>query len=245
MNKPSSFKFLSLLPGLALAILLLTPPARSHVAGLSAPLTLTALALLAALMLIFRKRVALVWTAVAAAIAIIAGPLLSGATVATLPQTHQENHGHDHAHDHGHGQEHGHIESDQLAAPTPSQISKQVLKQRSGSTEQLAEVGVDQNTRFDFVVTFARDVSKTDIETFLNQVIRRVHTQGCVRNLPCIARLLRLFEIGPKRIQVIAFDVMPDISLAERAALTAAIRSHPLSPGVHFSMSAQQAGEDF
>jgi hypothetical protein len=226
MNPSPLSKRLQLVPGLLLAVLLLTPSARNLLANLSLPVTLVVLGTLAATMIGFRKRLGLAWAAMAAALVIIAAPMLPRPTP-TPSHIPLAAHDHDHDHDHGHG--HQRV----VAAPSASQILQRV-----------SETGVDQTTRFDFVVTFEHGVPKAEIEAFLDQVIRRVHVQGCVRNLPCIARMLRLFEIGAKRKQVIAFDVMPDITLAERAALTTAIQINPLSPGVHFSMSALQASSD-
>jgi hypothetical protein len=102
---------------------------------------------------------------------------------------------------------------------------------------------INAETRFGYVLMFAQDTPVAQIEAFRENVLKKVHVMPCVRGLSCVARLLRLFEIGPERAQILAFDLMQDTPMAERAALLGAISAHPLKPGVYINTSARQASK--
>jgi hypothetical protein len=117
-------------------------------------------------------------------------------------------------------------------APIPSPVA----------TEQKQSVdAINADTRFGYVLMFAQDTPVAEIEAFRENVLKKVHLMPCLRGLSCVARLLRLFEVGSKREQVLAFDLMQDTPMAERAALLGAIGAHPLNPGVYTDTSANQA----
>jgi hypothetical protein len=100
---------------------------------------------------------------------------------------------------------------------------------------------VDQNTRFDVVLLFPKGTSTIALEAFIQSTLKRVHVQACVHGLPCIARLLRLSEVGPLRKEIIAFDFMGDVPQFERAALLSQSTQHPLKPTLIESSSATDA----
>lgn len=102
-------------------------------------------------------------------------------------------------------------------------------------------VSVDQSTRFDVVLVFPQGTSSFDLEAFIQTTLKRVHVQACVHNLPCIARLLRISELGPARSEVIAFDLMGDTPQFERAALLSTAQQHRLKPALFRSTSALNA----
>jgi len=102
-------------------------------------------------------------------------------------------------------------------------------------------VSVDQGTRFDVVLIFPQGTPALDLEMFMQTTLKRVHVQACVHNLPCIARLLRLSELGPARSEVIAFDLMGDTPQFERVALLSAAQHHRLKPLLFYSTSALAA----
>jgi hypothetical protein len=117
-------------------------------------------------------------------------------------------------------------------APIPSPVAP-------GQKQSVDAINAD--TRFGYVLMFAQDTPVAEIEAFRESVLKKVHLMPCVRGLSCVARLLRLFEVGSKREQVLAFDLMQDTPMAERAALLGAIGAHPLKPGVYTGTSANQA----
>jgi hypothetical protein len=100
---------------------------------------------------------------------------------------------------------------------------------------------VDADTVFQFVLLFPAGTSAQAIEQLRANVLKRVYVQACVRNLPCVSRLLRLSELGAAKHEALTFDLMAETPMFERAALMAALKSHPLKPGVYERMSARQA----
>lgn len=76
-------------------------------------------------------------------------------------------------------------------------------------------------TRFDYVAVFPAGTDAGAIEGWRQAVLGRVHQHACLRDRPCIARMLRSVLPG-RGDEVIAFDLMHDIDAAERAAVLAA-----------------------
>ena len=85
----------------------------------------------------------------------------------------------------------------------------------------VAATGMD--TRFDYVAVFPVGTDAAAIEGWRQAVLGRVHRQACLRDRPCVARMLRSVVPGGAD-EVIAFDLMRDIPAGERAALLAAAR---------------------
>ncbi|MFZ2234778.1 MAG: hypothetical protein WAV67_00195 [Dokdonella sp.] len=81
-------------------------------------------------------------------------------------------------------------------------------------------VGV--TTRFDYVAKFPFGTTPAQIEEWRGQVLGRPHQQACVRGRACISRMLRLALAGSGGREVIAFDLMPEVSPGERSAIAAA-----------------------
>lgn len=68
---------------------------------------------------------------------------------------------------------------------------------------------------------FPAGTDSTAIETWRQDVLGRFHRQACLRDRPCVARMLRSALPGDAG-EVIAFDLMREISGEERAAILAA-----------------------
>jgi hypothetical protein len=100
---------------------------------------------------------------------------------------------------------------------------------------------VNADTVFNVILLFDNKTDMQQIELFRESIIKRVYVQGCVRRLPCVSRLLRMFELGAQRSQVLAIDFMQETPIAERDALLMAIRNHPLAPRVFHQQSANRA----
>ena len=100
---------------------------------------------------------------------------------------------------------------------------------------------LDQHTRFEVVLVFPEATSSLALEQFIHLTLKRVHVQACVHKLPCLARLLRLSQLGAARAEVIAFDLMGDTPQFERVALISAAQHHPLKPALFYSTSALAA----
>ena len=81
-------------------------------------------------------------------------------------------------------------------------------------------VGV--KTRFDYVAEFTLAVTPRQIEDWRQQVLGQPQQQACMGGRPCVARMIRLALAGSVGREVIAFDLMPDVSRVERAAIVAA-----------------------
>lgn len=102
---------------------------------------------------------------------------------------------------------------------------------------------LDQHTRFEVVLLFPEDTSSLALEQFIHLTLKRVHVQACVQKLPCVARLLRLSQLGAARAEIIAFDLMGDTPQFERVALLSAAQLHPLKPALFYSTSALAAAQ--
>lgn len=76
-------------------------------------------------------------------------------------------------------------------------------------------------TRFDYVAVFPAGTDAGAIEGWRQAVLGRVHRHACLRDRPCVARMLRSVVPG-RGDEVIAFDLMHEIADAERAAVLAA-----------------------
>lgn len=76
-------------------------------------------------------------------------------------------------------------------------------------------------TRFDYVAVFPAGTDAGAIEGWRQAVLGRVHRHACLRDRPCIARMLRSVVPG-RGDEVIAFDLMHEIDDTERAAVLAA-----------------------
>lgn len=85
-----------------------------------------------------------------------------------------------------------------------------------------AFAAVGSSTRFDYVAVFPAGTDATLIEGWRAQVLGRPHVHPCLRDRPCVARMMRLALPGVAGSEVIAFDLMREIEPAERAALVAA-----------------------
>lgn len=83
-----------------------------------------------------------------------------------------------------------------------------------------AATGID--TRYDYVAQFPQGTDPASMEHWREQVLGRVHQQACLRDRPCVARMLRLALPGDAPREVIAFDLMREIAPGERAAILAA-----------------------
>lgn len=81
-------------------------------------------------------------------------------------------------------------------------------------------VGVD--TRFDYVAVFPLAVTEQQIEEWRQKVLGQPRQHGCMGGRPCVARTIRLALAGSGGREVIAFDLMPEVSSRERAAIAAA-----------------------
>ncbi len=81
-------------------------------------------------------------------------------------------------------------------------------------------VGV--TTRFDYVAKFPVGTTPAQIEAWRGQVLGQPHKQACMGGRPCVARMMRLALAGSGGREVIAFDLMPDVSQVERIAIAAA-----------------------
>ena len=81
-------------------------------------------------------------------------------------------------------------------------------------------VGV--KTRFDYVAVFPPAVAQEQIEDWRQHVLGQPQQQACMGGRPCIARMIRLALAGLVGREVIAFDLMPNVSPVERAAIVAA-----------------------
>ena len=129
-----------------------------------------------------------------------------------------------------------------LAHQLPHGTGRRHAVAPSTSSVALSEVmSVDQDTRFDVVLVFPEQTSALALEDFIQRILKRVHVQSCVHELPCLARLLRLSQLGPARSEVIAFDLMGDTPQFERAALLSAAQRHALKPALFYSTSALAA----
>lgn len=81
-------------------------------------------------------------------------------------------------------------------------------------------VGV--KTRFDYVAKFPFGTTPAQIEEWRGNVLGHPHEQACMGGRPCVARMMRLALAGSGGREVIAFDLMPDVSPSERTAIAAA-----------------------
>lgn len=77
-------------------------------------------------------------------------------------------------------------------------------------------------SRFDYVAVFPAQTDPAAIEGWRQRVLGKVHQRACLRQMPCITRMLRLALPGQFATEVIGFDLMPDIAPEERAAIVAA-----------------------
>lgn len=81
---------------------------------------------------------------------------------------------------------------------------------------------VGATTRFDYVAKFPFGTTEAQIEEWRGQVLGQPHKQACMGGRPCVARMMRLALAGSGGREVIAFDLMPDVSQVERTAIAAA-----------------------
>lgn len=120
---------------------------------------------------------------------------------------------------------------------------RHALAPAASSVAEADAVAVDQRTRFDVVLLFSKDTSGPTLEQFIQSILKQVHVQSCVHKLPCVARLLRLSQIGPAQNEVVAFDLMADTPQFERVALISAAQQHLLKPALFQSTSALAAAQ--
>lgn len=96
-----------------------------------------------------------------------------------------------------------------------------------------AQSGSSANSRYDYVVVFPVGMDPARIEGWRQQVLGRVHQLACVRDRPCIARMLRMALAGAAGREVIGFDLMRDTPAVERAAIIAAAQTTVIGTAIH------------
>lgn len=97
-----------------------------------------------------------------------------------------------------------------------------------------ARAAIGASTTFDQIAVFEPGTPATAIEAWRAAVVGRVHRQPCHRSLPCVQRVLRLSGIGPRRAELLAFDLDPATPTAEREAIAVAMADAQLpKPTLH------------